>query len=149
MPKPSIEQKRARFALERIEWVLHDQEMRKKRQNFLIELRHLPAQLHWGGLGQAAASFADPKNEPRRKIYEWLQDWLRKSRIYSVAGGEQPSLIHAITGGGGNDDLQNRYVAATREARALAVWLKKFAEAFLPEPAKGEDHGASAAETAG
>jgi CRISPR/Cas system CMR-associated protein Cmr5 small subunit len=147
---PTVEQKRARFALEKVKGVLEDQELMRLRQKFLIELRHLPAQLHWGGLGQAAASLlADPHNTPRRKIYLWLEDWLRRSRMYRVAGDTQPTLIQSITGSGGHDALQDRYVAATREARAIAVWLKKFAEAFLPEPekndTKGDDHGAAAA----
>jgi CRISPR type III-B/RAMP module-associated protein Cmr5 len=147
---PTIEQKRARFALEKVQGVLHDRDLTKLRQKFLIELRHLPAQLHWGGLGQAAASLlADPKNQPRKSIYDWIEDWLRESGRYRVAGDQQPTLIQSITGSGGHDALQARYVAATREARAIAVWLKKFAEAFLPEPeksdTKGDHHGAAAA----
>jgi CRISPR/Cas system CMR-associated protein Cmr5 small subunit len=150
MQKPTIEQKRARFALERVESVLSDRHLKGLRKKFLIELRHLPANLHWGGLGQAAASLlADPKNEPRMTIYKWLEDWLRQSGIYRVANANQPSLIQCVTGSGGHDALQDRYVAATREARAMAVWLKKFAEAFLREPeqekSKGGDHGAAAA----
>lgn len=150
MPKPTMEQKRARFALERVEEVLRDQHLKGLRKKFLIELRHLPAHLHWGGLGQAAASLlADPKNEPRTTIHKWLEDWLRQSGIYRVAGNKQPTLIQSVTGSGGHDALQDRYVAATREARAIAVWLKKFAEAFLREQEKaekkGDDHGAAAA----
>lgn len=154
MPKPTMEQKRARFALERVEEVLSDQHLKGFRKKFLIELRHLPAHLHWGGLGQAAASLLaaptnDPTNDPRRRIYKWLEDWLRQSGIYHVAKDKQPSLIQSVTGSGGHDALQDRYIAATREARAIAVWLKKFAEAFLREQEKaekkGDDHGAAAA----
>ena len=150
MPKPTMDQKRARFALEKIKIVLEDQDP-KRRQKYLIELRHLPAQLHWGGLGQAAASLLTDrnKNKHRVEIHLWLEDWLRQSHVYAALNkGKQASLMEAITGAGGNEQLQDRYVAATREARAIAVWLKKFAEAFLREPDqndnKGDDHAAAA-----
>jgi CRISPR type III-B/RAMP module-associated protein Cmr5 len=149
MPKPTLEQRRAKFALGKIERVLHDPEMKKNRTSFLIDLRHLPAQLHWGGLGQTAASLlADPEKKQRKEIYAWLEAWLRETGIYTAGKGPQPPLIHAIAGSGDNEQLQRRYVEATREARALAVWLKKFAEAFLRE-AKGDQHGASSAPSAG
>jgi len=153
LPKATLEQKRAKFALGSIEWVLGLDDT-KLRQSFLIDLRHLPAQLHWGGLGQTAASLlADPDKKQRAAIYKWLQDWLQKTGIYAASAGPQPSLIQAIAGSGGNERLQDRYVAATREARALAVWLKKFAEAFLREPeakqSRGEHDGTSVAQTAG
>lgn len=153
MPKATLEQKRAKFALSSIESVLALGDS-KTRQSFLIDLRHLPAQLHWGGLGQTAASLlADPDKKQRARIYEWLQEWLQNTGIYAAPPGAQPSLIRAIAGSAGNEQLQDRYVAATREARALAVWLKKFAEAFLREPevkqSKGDHDGASAAPAAG
>jgi CRISPR/Cas system CMR-associated protein Cmr5 small subunit len=150
MPKPTMDQKRAGFALGKIKEVLDEPDL-KRSQKFLIELRRLPAQLHWGGLGQAAASLlTDPKkNKHRVEIYHWLECWLRETGIYRVSGPVQPSLIQAITGSGEYSALQDRYVAATREARAIAAWLKKFAEAFLREPEKndnkGDDHGAAAA----
>ena len=133
MPKPTLDQKRAKFALGKVESVLANPQLSGKRQKFLIELRHLPAQLHWGGLGQTAASLlADQDNEARQQIHKWLEEWLRESGIYAPQpGGKVPKLMQAITGRDGFEALQDRYVAATREARAIAVWLKKFAEAFL------------------
>jgi CRISPR type III-B/RAMP module-associated protein Cmr5 len=137
MRKSTVDQERAKFALERIERVLSEPALHEKRKKFLIELRHLPGALHWGGLGQTAASLlADRKNEPRLRIHEWLQDWLLM-RVYTTDKAKKPTLMQAITGSGDFEQLAQRYVAATREARALAVWLKKFAEAFLRTDEEG------------
>src|SRR5215212_3617726 len=101
MRKPTADQERANFALDK---VLHDPLVSKNREKFLIDLRHLPAQLHWGGLGQTAASLlADGEKPQRKRIYDWLEEWLRKKRIYSVAKGAPPSLIDAIAGSAGSE----------------------------------------------
>jgi len=138
MDKLTIEQQRAKYALGRINGILNDREKNEKRAKYLTDLRHLPSQLHWGGLGQTAASLlSDQKSNPqRRDIYDWIEGWLRERKIYA---GERtsPKLIEAIAGIGEGAKLADKYVAATREARALAVWLKKFAEAFL-QPATSE-----------
>lgn len=131
---PTLEQRRASFALK----CIRSDDVKPRQSDYLIELRKLPANLHTLGLGQTAAMLlADGDKKPHRvKIYGWLEQWLKQPPV----SYPNRSLIDSITG---IDDpaaeaLQSKYPAASREARAVAVWLKKFAEAFLrgDEPKK-------------
>jgi CRISPR type III-B/RAMP module-associated protein Cmr5 len=138
----TLDLNRAKFALKKIE----DEKDPKLRENLLIELRDLPSRLHTAGLGQTIASLlaSSHKNEARRVIYHWLEEWLRKAPI--PYPGEK-GLIDCVVGKVPSD---LSYTEASREARALATWLKKFAEAFITksEPAKGHDHEHPAAAAA-
>ncbi|HEY6137621.1 MAG TPA: type III-B CRISPR module-associated protein Cmr5 [Thermoanaerobaculia bacterium] len=144
MPKPTVEQQRAKFALEKIRGKAGSPE----KKDYLIQLRRLPAQLHWGGLGQTVASLrADAENKVRQDVCGWLEAWLRERNIYPGAA----PLIDCITGTGNAvppGQVQKLYVVATHETRALAVWLKKFAEAFLDDVTETNDE-ATASSAAG
>jgi CRISPR type III-B/RAMP module-associated protein Cmr5 len=122
---PTIDQTRAGFALSKIESVKDHPESAK----FASELKDLPARLHSGGLAQTAATFLKKKEAARRTIYGWLEEWLRKNPVGYPA---DVTLIEAIAGKNiPPADVESRYREASREARAIANWLKKFAEAFL------------------
>lgn len=127
---PTVDQARAKFALAKIEGVRTNAD----RENYASELKDLPARLHTGGLAQTMATYlrnGDTAPKPqRREIYGWLQDWLRTEPV------EYPTdlrLIDAITGNGASPafDVEGKYREASSEARAVANWMKKFAEAFL------------------
>lgn len=125
----TIDQTRARFALLKIESV-KDHE---KRDKFATELKDLPARLHSGGLAQTAATFLRKSEEERQTIYRWLEEWLRQDPVRYPG---KVRLIDAIAGNVSAADLPDveaRYREASREARAIANWLKKFAEAFLED----------------
>ena len=118
----TLELERAKFALEKINGVKDAADHAKYR----IELRDLPARLHSAGLGQTIASLlASADNKPRQTIYTWLQEHLRKRPVGYPAGSK---LIDCIVGAA---ETNTDYMTASREARALATWLKKFAEAFI------------------
>jgi CRISPR type III-B/RAMP module-associated protein Cmr5 len=132
---------RAKFALEKIE----GEKDPKVRAELLIELRDLPSRLHTAGLGQTIASLLASRNKIKARgvIYDWIEEWLRGGRIrYSATG----RLIDCVVGKMASPSI---YTEASREARALATWLKKFAEAFIQksQPAKGQndDHPTAAA----
>ena len=117
----TLEQERAAFALGLVEQVKDG----GRKAKFKTQLLKLPSRLHSNGLGQTVAFYlSSGKDEPEWQICQWLGDWLGDGhrRIYS---GKQ-SLIHHIAGQ--DEDL---YREASAEARALAVWLKRFAEAFI------------------
>jgi len=142
----TAEQRRARFALERAKSV--EPRGKKVRAKFRTQLLKLPARLHTNGLGQAAAYLrAQKESSAEREIYQWLADWLKESGRYQTN-----QLLNEIVGGGNagtaaptpasndpnveaNDppDVAGQYRAASAEARRLASWLKRFAEAFLAE----------------
>ncbi len=122
----TLEQERAAFALKQVEAVAGD----GRRAKYKTQLLKLPARLHNNGLGQTAAFLlAQKKGSPEHAVYDWLQQWLGgKPKIYDA----DQSLIKCITGEGMTDDeAESGYRRASAEVRSLAVWLKRFAEAFL------------------
>jgi CRISPR/Cas system CMR-associated protein Cmr5 small subunit len=128
----ALELDRAKFALEKINSVKGVPDHGKYR----IELRDLPARLHSAGLGQTVASLLASRDDAATTIYEWLEVWLSQPPVsYPV---EFPTtktsrrLIDCIVARNPPaDSPKPSYMTASREARALATWLKKFAEAFI------------------
>jgi len=125
---PTLEQRRAKFALEKIEEIksLSD----KDRAKYKTQLLKLPARLHSNGLGQTVAFYlsAGP-GKPETVICDWLQSWLvGEQELYPPQ-----ALVNSLAGIGLRQgmDPESRYRTASTEARALAVWLKRFAEAFI------------------
>jgi CRISPR-associated protein Cmr5 len=122
--RQSLEQERAKFALEKVTKRVPPGEASK----YKTELRKLPARLHTNGLGQTVAFYlSSGKDKPEAKICGWLEEWLR-DRVYKP---EENGLIQWLT-----QDTEANYRRAAVEARALAVWLKRFAEAFLEDEKK-------------
>ncbi len=124
----TLEQLRATFALEKV----RGEEQAGRRGKYLTELKDLPARLHTGGLAQTMATYLAAGNQSvRPSIYLWLQEWLRRPPV-SYPGNLD--LISAISGNAVQPpgfDVELKYREASVEARALATWLKKFAEAYL------------------
>jgi CRISPR type III-B/RAMP module-associated protein Cmr5 len=127
----TLEQMRAAFALEKIDSVKTADNAGKYR----TQLLKLPARLHNNGLGQTVAFYltAGP-DKPEWIICGWLQDWLSRTT------GEGPALyppgvelIRCVSGQRLHEkiDAENLYRRASDEVRAVSVWLKRFAEAFL------------------
>jgi len=130
----TLELERAKFALQKIKEIENGDD----RDLYKTELRDLPARLHSAGLGQTVASLlaSQQKHKARKAIYDWLGEWLRKPPI-SYPVGKSTALIDCIVGRNLPSDAKPAsYMAASREARALATWLKKFAEAFIVEKKK-------------
>lgn len=122
----TLEQERAAFALKYVEGV-KDGEQRAK---YKTQLRKLPSRLHSNGLGQTVAFYlSEGPGKPEWEICRWLESWLGHEHRGIYTGRQ--TLIHSIAG-----QDEDRYREASAEARALAVWLKRFAEAFIAgEPA--------------
>jgi CRISPR type III-B/RAMP module-associated protein Cmr5 len=122
----SLEQERAAFALERVEEVI---KKGKDKAKYKTQLLKLPARLHNNGLGQTVAFYLSSGGEkPEVVICNWIETWLRKREIV----GQQVRLIDGITGRHVTPDkAEADYREASVEVRALSVWLKRFAEAFI------------------
>lgn len=124
----TLEQERAAFALEKIDQVKGLPDKAK----YKTQLLKLPARLHSNGLGQTVAFYLSvgKAEKPEWVICDWLQAWLRDQRkIYPP----QNRLVASLAGTGlpAGADAEALYREASAEARALAVWLKRFAEAFI------------------
>lgn len=127
----TLEQMRAAFALERIDQVKGGSD----RSQYKTNLLKLPARLHNNGLGQTVAFYltAGP-GKAEWIICGWLQDWLSRSKERGPA--IYPPGLDLIRCVSGKDlpkdkDAELLYRQASDEARAIAVWLKRFAEAFI------------------
>jgi len=120
----TLEQERASFALARIDQIKEAQDKAK----YKTQLLKLPARLHSNGLGQTVAFYLSvgQSTKPEWVICNWLQTWLRDQREILPPGQD---LIHSLAAT--DDGAESRYREASAEARALAVWLKRFAEAFI------------------
>lgn len=125
---PTLEQRRAAFALAKVEGIKTSSDKAK----YKTQLLKLPARLHSNGLGQTVAFYlsAGP-GKPETIICDWLQTWLAGDETEKIYPAQ--ALVKSLAGIGlGKDvDAEARYRTASTEARALAVWLKRFAEAFI------------------
>lgn len=130
----TLEQRRAAFALAQVESIKESDQKAK----FKSQLLKLPARLHNNGLGQTVAFYLAAGGEkPEVQICRWLETWLRdedKGNVYGSLGSG--SLIDWISGRpsvfeGEEAEPALLYRQASMEARALAGWLKRFAEAFI------------------
>jgi CRISPR type III-B/RAMP module-associated protein Cmr5 len=136
----NLDQRRAGFALAK---VLGEQG-RGEKDKYLTELRKLPARLHTSGLGQSVAFYLSAgAKSPEARICDWLAEWLGQRGIYDKPQGA--GLMSSIT----SDATAHKYRQASVEARALAVWLKRFAEAFLESTVPAGNGGVQTARPPG
>lgn len=120
--KQSLQQQRAKFALEKVKAAADDNRLNRKEYQGCAS--GLPAMICINGLGQAAA-FYRSKNGMHKMLYELLSEWLRQT---GQPYGGHDDLLAGITQG----DLHH-YRAAQAEALLLLEWVKKFAQAFMEE----------------
>jgi len=101
-----------------------DDELKTK---YRTEARQLAALIQTNGLGLTLSYYRSKATTGRAfgKLYDHLAEWLKAQVSWPNA---DPDLLDRIT----NADSQT-YLHATQEALELAVWLKRFAEALLPE----------------
>jgi CRISPR type III-B/RAMP module-associated protein Cmr5 len=120
----TLEQNRAAFALRKVDEIKAGGD----RAKFKTQLLKLPARLHNNGLGQTVAFYLSAgRGKPEVMICDWIAEWLCQQEIY-----RDRNLIGGITGQTlPPDEAEFRYREASVEIRALAVWLKRFAEAFV------------------
>ena len=131
----TLEQQRANDALTCVSEIKAAGDELGSRYRSYVE--RLPANIVMNGLGQAVATLMARKNGSGAdaKAYEFLlghlQAWLCRQDpaapyIGAMLHDDMP-LIRAIS-----TSDQSVYVRAHAEALAYLVWLKKFAQAFLP-----------------
>jgi CRISPR-associated protein Cmr5 len=126
----TLEQKRAKYALDAIN------KAKEKKGNggedYGRHVRKLPAMILNNGLGQVLASLlADDEGKEQEaswQLYQDLQSWLcKKENPRCIC--ENGKLITSLI-----DNDRSQYLHAQDEALKLLVWMKKFADAYLPKP---------------
>lgn len=127
------EQRRARAAWLDVQAVdQRPSDVKKKYRGLALKL---PAMILINGLGQALA-FLKSKgkgnaDDPHEIVYVHLQNWLFAEIRWTTA--IQPTLIERIL-----NATSETYRQATTETLSYLHWLRRFAEAVLPEPEEGE-----------
>jgi CRISPR-associated protein Cmr5 len=144
------EQQRARAAWNAIKEVdtyqhVEVDKIKKKYRSLVLKS---PVLILSNGMGQAAAFFAS-KSQPKegkppsadnlahRLLLNHLWNWLNEVRICNLAKQDVrethrlPMWITLAT--------SEQYRHATTETLAYLHWLRRFAEAVLPEPEEGEE----------
>lgn len=123
----TIQQQRAKFALERVKALPQVLKVEKDQTEFISYASGLPAMIHMNGLGQAMA-FCKVKGKDResyKQLYKLVSDWLCQTN-QPYAG--KADALDGIT----QSDMAH-YQLAQAEALVLMSWVKKFAKAFLAE----------------
>lgn len=130
----TIQQKRAKYALEKVQNASDNPNIRHK--EFKSYASSLPAMIHMNGLGQAAAFFRSKGNSSpeHAALYNILSNWLCSHDNDPQVQQEMPvqpysgcaNLLDGIT----SRNMQT-YRLAQAEAQALMDWVKKFAKAFM------------------
>ena len=117
----SIEQKRAKYALDKINGFLKETNDDKKCSEWKTRANEMPAMIQMNGLGQTAAFYLS-KGDVHGKMYALLSEWICDHMgIYA-----ERDLIRGITQG----DI-HQYRLAQAESQALLLWVKKFSKAFV------------------
>ncbi|RMD64748.1 type III-B CRISPR module-associated protein Cmr5 [Candidatus Parcubacteria bacterium] len=128
------EQQRARAAWQDVQAVdQRPQDVKKKYRGLVLKL---PVMILTNGLGQTLA-FLKSKgkgdmNDPHEIVYSHLQNWLFAEIRWT--GTNHSTLIERIL-----NTTSETYRQATTETLAYLHWLRRFAEAVLPEPEEGEE----------
>lgn len=129
MPQ-TIVQKRAQFAYEKVSTLRHNGNAPSSRESsFRTRLIDLGTQLHTNGLGQTVAFYMSKENKEEgayRETLIWLRDWLAENERNIFQNPGQRKLIDLITQ---SDAIA--YRKASVEAKEIALWFKRFAEATL------------------
>ncbi len=127
----TMQQKRAKYALEQVEQAIKGKINQKE---FKAYAANLPAMIHINGLGQAAAFFKS-KGDTHEALYTILSNWLCGNVEYASTQpySDCDNLLAGIT----TKDM-HQYRVAQAEAQALMDWVKKFAKAFMDGEETGE-----------
>lgn len=133
---PTLEQKRASFALEKIRG------LQLKGPNcyghYVSYVSALPATIVMNGLGQAlttlVAKAKGKRDDPHRILFDHVAEWLNKEiEALRVPPNDLTFVIDRLM-----ETDQETYVHAQAETMAYLYWLKQFARAYLKTPEGGE-----------
>ncbi|MGY0399563.1 MAG: type III-B CRISPR module-associated protein Cmr5 [Ostreibacterium sp.] len=142
MPIQNIAQKRAKYALEKVQKVSGNSE--KDRKEWLSRANEMPAMIQMNGLGQTVAFYLSKDGGVHQKMYELLSCWLceksgdptnrqepnthTKENKVAIFTHADADLMKAIT-----ECDMSTYRLAQIEVQALLVWVKKFSKAYCKE----------------
>lgn len=146
-----LEQKRASFAYKAVD----DGRAKSKRQQeeYATLVKNLAASILHNGLGQTVA-FLMSKAEGQASsahglLLTQMATWLVRDNILSDPGIDIAATERLMQALLSNQTTRQQWRQAEQEAVELAIWLKRFAEAFIPKvkPGKEDTDGEGSAES--
>jgi CRISPR-associated protein Cmr5 len=132
--KKSLEQRRALYALRCVQAIIGG----GLAENYRRQVESLPVTILQLGLGQAIALQLAAQDAAQNRLVKDLSGWLcgddeaAPYRGYDQKGKSNIELLSAIM-----EHDERTYLRASREALALASWLKRFARALLTSGTEG------------
>ena len=112
----TIEQQRAKYALEKIQKISPEDH-----EEWLSRATEILAMIQMNGLGQTMA-FYRSKGDIHNKMYDLVSVWLcEKMKVFQ----NQKDLMMGIV----SADMST-YRMAQAESQALLIWVKKFSKAY-------------------
>lgn len=129
----TLEQKRAAFAWEAVK-AIKEQRPDDFKKKYSGLARSMPAMMQNAGLGQALA-FLRAKDKSKKNTAEWLfychlSAWMHEQNKTANIG--ESGLLEWLI-----KQTSEQYRQVTAEIIGYLRWLKRFAEAELPEPEDG------------
>jgi len=114
-----IQQSRAKHALQFVRETGGGSDPKR----FAALAKKLPVMVQQNGLGQALLFVLANGKDSGKHIYSLIDEWLKERELVDRESNALDYLIWQADREG--------YLAAQEETIALAVWLKKFTEAFV------------------
>lgn len=128
-----LEKGRAEFAYKCAKDITEKEE--DIRKNYRSYVRGLPAMILTNGLGQALAFINAKKENPEKNqknaynyLYEHIEEYMKSGNTVKISVENGKNLVEWVI----SIDSQ-RYRWATEEILAFSNWLRRFAEALIPE----------------
>jgi len=129
MSTRTLEQQRARAAWEAVEKVKKE----KHRGKYRSLARNLPSLILSNGLGTTLAFIKSKGSAEHTAIYDHLQQWLTHWIRSWLSNTTAQDILQWIV----TESTSETYRLVTTEALAFAQWLKRFAEAEIPDDQSG------------
>lgn len=137
----TLAQKRAAFALSKVEKILKEQSLKDKLDNksFKSFVSGAPSMILQNGLGQALAFWmSKAKGETTTKhgyIVEVIREWFNVTdNPLKLENNDQKDFITKLI-----DKPQKEFLTYQKETLSLLEWFKRYAEAFLSDEDKKEE----------
>ena len=137
MEEKTVQQKRAKFALDSLNLTPENPKVSKELSQFIVGM---PNMILSNGIGQTMAFLLSKKSNAKQsdktgKTFTILKEWLEQemSRQFPKKSSDVEFIKHF------NEISQSDYLQAQRECLRLVEWLKRYARAFVEDSDNKKD----------
>lgn len=126
MPIQTKQQKRARFALQKISEYKNSCKDSKEFHDLANFIVRMPNMILSNGLGQTLA-FLLSKSDKQKKVFSIIKEWIQQNpkNSFYIKGEENIDFLKSFC-----EIEQKKYLEIQNEILRLVEWLKRYARAF-------------------